>query len=265
MAHFLPMILLLTTLLAAHHARIIPQSEVNVWATLATPTGQDHIRLSKTSAAATTEDIKEAIKKMRDLVSEIKEETSDWSIDLFKNLGLSGWSGSILKTCLFILFVITFALVVICSIRKMIRKFMSGATSPPKPAVNRVSMATVPEEIELENLEKSWEDESLSEEQWSSVQSGFRDSFSESEQQPPPCQAWHLQFHFVEACLPSFLHRVLTCTTATLGACVCRGSTTQAKEKTQYPECDQVQVSLGAISTFVKRTRCKDGKAEPRN
>lgn len=84
------------------------------------------------------EDVHHAIDKIKNMVSDIQREREDWLGGLFQNWGLSAWVGSILKTCLLILFII-----ILCIdfglIKCMLVKLISSITSPPE-----VNMASVP-------------------------------------------------------------------------------------------------------------------------
>ncbi|XP_066427522.1 uncharacterized protein [Molothrus aeneus] len=61
------------------------------------------------------EDARVSIRKMQELVHEIKNETSDWLGNLFKGWGLSGWAGSVLKSVLYVVFVVA-AIIAACSL-----------------------------------------------------------------------------------------------------------------------------------------------------
>ncbi|TRZ05349.1 hypothetical protein HGM15179_021758, partial [Zosterops borbonicus] len=50
------------------------------------------------SLSSRAEDVRQSIKKIRDMVHDIKEETKDWFDNIFDNWGLTGWIGSAVKT-----------------------------------------------------------------------------------------------------------------------------------------------------------------------
>ncbi|XP_063275593.1 uncharacterized protein LOC134562062 isoform X1 [Prinia subflava] len=98
------------------------------------------------------------IEQMLNMIGEIKRETDDWMGNIFKSWGLSGWVGSILRTCLLILFIILIVCIAFGLIRRLLFKLVLSSTSVPSPAAARVAMATAPEE-ELEEFEEELEEE----------------------------------------------------------------------------------------------------------
>lgn len=71
------------------------------------------------------EDIHQSISKIKDLVGE------DWLGGLFRDWGLSGWAGSILKMGLLVLFVIIIFCIGLGVVKRMLSKLISGTTPPP--------------------------------------------------------------------------------------------------------------------------------------
>ncbi|XP_036262064.1 uncharacterized protein LOC118701515 [Molothrus ater] len=155
---------------------IIPQPRANVWRTLANALGQEHICLSMASAedpmstclvgiplspefeglcclnlSSRAEDARASIQKMQDMVHQIKQDTSDCLGDLFKNWGLSGWIGSILKTALLVLLVILAVLVASAVVWRLVKGLLVKLTSPPN--VNQVSAEEEGQSIELQDAE----------------------------------------------------------------------------------------------------------------
>ncbi|XP_036259323.1 uncharacterized protein LOC118699418 [Molothrus ater] len=84
------------------------------------------------------EDVRVTIDKMKGLVHDIKQQTSDWLGDLFQVWGLSGWAGSILKT-VFIALLVLFVVLVACSIVWGLVKRLIARTIA-SPDVNRVEV-----------------------------------------------------------------------------------------------------------------------------
>ncbi|XP_063280493.1 uncharacterized protein LOC134565055 isoform X2 [Prinia subflava] len=105
------------------------------------------------------ESTRKLIVQMQNMISDIKRETGDWMSNIFKGWGLSGWDGSILKTCLLTLFIILIVCLAFGLIRRSLIKLVLSSTSTPSPAAARVAKATAPED-ELKELEKELEEES---------------------------------------------------------------------------------------------------------
>ncbi|XP_036250215.1 uncharacterized protein LOC118693622 [Molothrus ater] len=97
------------------------------------------------------EDARASIQKMQDMVHQIKQDTSDWLGDLFKNWGLSGWIGSILKTALLVLLVILAVSVASTVVWRLVKGLLVKLTSPPN--VNQVSAEEEGQSIELQDAE----------------------------------------------------------------------------------------------------------------
>ncbi|TRZ10813.1 hypothetical protein HGM15179_016282 [Zosterops borbonicus] len=97
------------------------------------------------------EDVWQSIKKIKDMVHEIKRETKDWWDNLFGNWGLSGWIGSAIKTSLLILFLLLIVGIAFGLTKRLTRRLISDAASTLN--VNHVWTTSPPlEEIELQNL-----------------------------------------------------------------------------------------------------------------
>ncbi|TRZ12056.1 hypothetical protein HGM15179_015050 [Zosterops borbonicus] len=92
------------------------------------------------------EDVRRSITKLKGMVEDIRKETGDWLDNLFGNLGLSSWTGSIIKTGLLVLFILFIIAVVFAVIKKLLFRLISSTTSP---SINRIEA----EEIEMQDLE----------------------------------------------------------------------------------------------------------------
>ncbi|XP_057875881.1 uncharacterized protein LOC131081038 [Melospiza georgiana] len=94
------------------------------------------------------EDARHSIRKLQDLVHQVKQETSDWLGDLFKGWGLSGWATSIIESIIKVVLSLIVFSVFVMVIRGLVQRLVSKATSP------NVSHATVPveEHVELGDL-----------------------------------------------------------------------------------------------------------------
>ncbi|RMC00705.1 hypothetical protein DUI87_22732 [Hirundo rustica rustica] len=66
------------------------------------------------------EDVHAAIRRMKDMVSDIKRETDDWLNGLFANWGLSGWASSIVKTLLLCLFILLLVMLAFGLLKRML-------------------------------------------------------------------------------------------------------------------------------------------------
>ncbi|XP_037982585.1 uncharacterized protein LOC119696815 [Motacilla alba alba] len=83
------------------------------------------------------EDARKTIMKMADVVHDIKQETSDWLGNIFSQLGISGWVGSILRTVLTIVFIAMCVSVGITIVYKLIMRIINQTTTPL--AINRAA------------------------------------------------------------------------------------------------------------------------------
>ncbi|XP_063268743.1 uncharacterized protein LOC134558620 [Prinia subflava] len=137
------------------------------------------------------ESTRRLIEQMRGMIGDIKKETDDWMSNIFKGWGLSGWVGSILRTCLLILFIILIISIAFGLIRRMLFKLVSNSTSLPTPAAARVTMATAPDE-DLEEFEEEFDEEdngeNLPHDQWPTQQEWFAECYPDSEYLPDPPQ-----------------------------------------------------------------------------
>ncbi|XP_074389739.1 uncharacterized protein LOC141727276 [Zonotrichia albicollis] len=94
------------------------------------------------------EDARHSIKKLQDLVHQVRQETSDWLGDIFKGWGLSGWASSVLKSvCKVVLSLIVFCILIVL-IRSLIKGLIAKATST---TVNHAALP-LEEHFELEDL-----------------------------------------------------------------------------------------------------------------
>ncbi|XP_074391266.1 uncharacterized protein LOC141728195 [Zonotrichia albicollis] len=94
------------------------------------------------------EDARHSIKRLQDLVHQVKQETSDWLGDIFKGWGLSGWASSVLESVSKIVLSLIVFLVLFMLIRGLVQKLIARATTM---AANH---ATISQEgpFELEDL-----------------------------------------------------------------------------------------------------------------
>ncbi|TRZ13227.1 hypothetical protein HGM15179_013881 [Zosterops borbonicus] len=97
------------------------------------------------------EDIQKSIVQIRDMVGSIKKETGGWLDNLFDKWGISSWSGSILQTCLTVVFILFIISIAFALIKKLLLKIISENTSP---SVNHLETGPS-EDIELEELESA--------------------------------------------------------------------------------------------------------------
>ncbi|XP_039562322.1 uncharacterized protein LOC120500895 [Passer montanus] len=115
------------------------------------------------------EDARDSIKKMRDMIHDIKRGTSDWLGDVFSGWGLSGWASSILKTVLLILFILLVILIASSIIWKLVQKLIHKLVSPfdiNQVVAEEEKYDPAEEEDQLEGEEQSEED------RWTPVPSG---------------------------------------------------------------------------------------------
>ncbi|TRZ19351.1 hypothetical protein HGM15179_007768 [Zosterops borbonicus] len=97
------------------------------------------------------EDIQRSIVQIRDMVGTIKKETGGWLDNIFDKMGISSWSGSIIQTCVTIVFILFIVAIAFALIKRLLLKIISDNTSP---SVNHLeSGASV--DIELEELESA--------------------------------------------------------------------------------------------------------------
>ncbi|XP_039567931.1 uncharacterized protein LOC120503489 [Passer montanus] len=101
-----------------------------------------------------TEDARSSIYKMKGMINDIKERTSDWLGDLFTGWGLSGWVASVLKTVVLVLFVLLVILISISIIWRILKRLILKLISSEE--VNRV---VVEEGVSDEDEEGSSEGE----------------------------------------------------------------------------------------------------------
>lgn len=109
----------------------------------------------KGNLSSEAEDIHKAVKKIQDMVSNIKEDTGDWLDQLFKDLGLSSWTGTIIKTVILVLFIVLIILIAIGVVQRLFCRLVSNTTTSPNVE------PCEPEEFEIEDLETSEEDQSF--------------------------------------------------------------------------------------------------------
>ncbi|TRZ16419.1 hypothetical protein HGM15179_010670, partial [Zosterops borbonicus] len=103
------------------------------------------------------ENVRTSIKKIQDMVHNIKQETKDWFDQLFGNWGLSGWVNSAVKTALLVLLLLFLIGIAFGIIRRYTTKAITAATS--SLSVNNVWTSAPPaEEIEMQKI-PHWEDE----------------------------------------------------------------------------------------------------------
>ncbi|TRZ17283.1 hypothetical protein HGM15179_009816 [Zosterops borbonicus] len=150
------------------------------------------------------ENVRQSIRKIQDMVHEIKQESRDWFDNLFGHWGLSGWVGSAVKTGLLILLFMFLVGVAFGVIKKFTQRAITNATSAL--SVNHV-WATAPplEEIEMQNLPPLQEEEEnfqdpedfkpgserqwpLPYEEWPVNQTWFQELYPESDFLPTPPQ-----------------------------------------------------------------------------
>ncbi|XP_063257816.1 uncharacterized protein LOC134559070 [Prinia subflava] len=149
---------------------------------------------------------REALKQMENMIGDIKQEYGDWLSNLFKGWGISGWTGSILKTVLLIVFVLFVAIASLGLMKKMLQNLISSSTSPPKAEVHRVAVEVGPEAFKEEEESFVDEDEqaeqleitveevrSLPREQWPTQQQWFAESYPRSEHLVDPPQFGYLR------------------------------------------------------------------------
>ncbi|TRZ16406.1 hypothetical protein HGM15179_010700 [Zosterops borbonicus] len=97
------------------------------------------------------EDIQRSIVQIRDMVGTIKKETGGWLDNIFDKMGISSWSGSIVQTCITIIFILFIVAIAFALIKRLLLKIISDNTSP---SVNHLeSGASV--DVELEELESA--------------------------------------------------------------------------------------------------------------
>ncbi|RMB91430.1 hypothetical protein DUI87_32221 [Hirundo rustica rustica] len=134
------------------------------------------------------EDVHKGIQSIRDMVNDIKKETSDWLSGMFGNWGISGWVGSILRSVLLVLFIIVLLLIMIGIIKRMLNRLISSTTH--SPSVNQVAMPSVPEweegmELEEDSEEGRNPDEEEPQMGWPTQLEWFAESYPDSEYLPP--------------------------------------------------------------------------------
>ncbi|XP_036245695.1 uncharacterized protein LOC118690841 [Molothrus ater] len=89
------------------------------------------------------EDARVSIRKMKELVHEVKSETSDWLGNLFKGWGLSGWAGSIVRSVLYFVLVI-FIIVIACSLMwGLVKRLLLNASAAN---INHLELSDVEED-----------------------------------------------------------------------------------------------------------------------
>ncbi|TRZ11450.1 hypothetical protein HGM15179_015655 [Zosterops borbonicus] len=94
------------------------------------------------------EDVRQSIRKIKDMVHEIKKKTKDWFDNIFGNWGVSGWIGSAVKTGLLILFLLLITGIAFGLIKRFTQRLITNATSTLN--INHAWTTTPPlEEIEL--------------------------------------------------------------------------------------------------------------------
>lgn len=89
------------------------------------------------------EDARVSIRKMKELLHDIKNDTSDWLGNLFKGWGLSGWAGSIVRSVLYLILVATL-IVVSCSLMWGLVKRLLKSTVVAD--VNRLELPSLEED-----------------------------------------------------------------------------------------------------------------------
>ncbi|RMC15051.1 hypothetical protein DUI87_07231 [Hirundo rustica rustica] len=141
------------------------------------------------------EDVHAAIRRMKDMVSDIKRETDDWLNGLFANWGLSGWASSIIKILLLCLFVLLMVMLAFGLLKKMLYNLVATTHSP---TINHlIAPPDDPEEegLELEEglMEGALEDEGRNPDEQHGLghptqYEWFAESYPASEYLPPPFQ-----------------------------------------------------------------------------
>ncbi|XP_063249615.1 uncharacterized protein LOC134548648 [Prinia subflava] len=134
---------------------------------------------------------REAIKRLEDMVGQIRQETGDWISNLFKGWGVSGWATSVVKTILLIVFIVLVSILGFGIIRRMMLNLISTSMSPKKTEVHRVEITEEFEDAEegpadeddlAAELEIAVEEvQSLPREKWPTQQPWFVEAYPRSE------------------------------------------------------------------------------------
>ncbi|TRZ17400.1 hypothetical protein HGM15179_009703 [Zosterops borbonicus] len=134
------------------------------------------------------EDVRKSITQIREMVDDIKKESKDWFDNLFNNLGLSNWTGSILKTGLLILFIFSVIVIAFGFVKKLLFKANTAATSPTAN-VAETEMQELGTQEEDENFvpeaQRRWP---LPFDEWPTNQQWFGDLYPDSEYLAPQPQ-----------------------------------------------------------------------------
>lgn len=85
------------------------------------------------------EDARASIQKIKGLVHDLQQETSDWLGNMFKGWGLSGWVSSILKSICYALLVILVVLIACSVLWGLVKKLI--LTAVYAPTANRLELA----------------------------------------------------------------------------------------------------------------------------
>ncbi|TRZ11486.1 hypothetical protein HGM15179_015617 [Zosterops borbonicus] len=148
------------------------------------------------------EDVQQSIRKLRDMVQDIKKESKDWWDNLFGNWGLSGWLNSIVKTGALILFILLFGItcgVILRFTSRMITNATSAlsvnsvwATAPPAEEMELqdfppadIAIDSMDPENYVPDFEGHWPPKY---EEWMTKQPWFAECYPESDFLPPPLQ-----------------------------------------------------------------------------
>ncbi|TRZ13014.1 hypothetical protein HGM15179_014096 [Zosterops borbonicus] len=150
------------------------------------------------------EDVRQSIRKIQDMVHELKRETKDWWDNLFGDWGLKSWANSAIKTGLLILFVLFIVRIAFSIIKQFVTRVVTNATSSlsvnnvwtTTPPLKETEMQTFPPEEE-EVLEDPDSEDFLPEaegqwppafEDWLTNQPWFGDLYPNSEYLAPQPQ-----------------------------------------------------------------------------
>lgn len=102
------------------------------------------------SLLSRAEDVCQSIKKIRDMVHDIKKKTKDWFDNLFGDWGLKGWVGSTVKTGLLVLFLLLIIGIAFGLIKRFTHRLFSDAMSTL--SINHVAATSTAPEMELEEI-----------------------------------------------------------------------------------------------------------------
>lgn len=139
-------------------AGLLSDEEITRHATLQNRTATDYLLLLHQHSceefegfccfnlSSKAEDVRKSISQIRERVDDIKKESKDWFDNIFGNLGLWNWTGSIIKTGLLIFYIILITAIALRLIKKLLSKLVVTATSP------KLNWAEMAENTKMQDL-----------------------------------------------------------------------------------------------------------------